>query len=252
MDRERELVRTGAFADSLAVRLPKVKDHHGVTIGQVTKALEDEHGLCVEGRIYPTRAGQDLALLMKAVPTEHGPLAPVDQGSVGMLLAEAGYQRLPSGVGEITRATLYEVSPVTFAANDATRVALAKGVLPDLWDGPWDELATAAARTLRYAVSEGEALAARRKAAGRQLNEKSTIALGELLGAAEAAGARLGALMPPATGGDAEAGESGAPDASPVDTGGTEPRPPEAAEADPAREWAAIELLLGRHGLAGA
>jgi hypothetical protein len=155
-------------------------------------------------------------------------------------------------VGEITKATLFEVSPVTFGVNAATQVALAKGILPDLWDGPWDELATAAARTLRYAVTEAEGLATRRKAAGRELSEKSVIALGELHGAAEAAGARLGALMPSGDGREAATEESGAPDESPADEGGAEPPPPATVEADPAREWEAIELLLGRHGLNGA
>lgn len=179
VDSDGDIIRRGAFSDSLAVRLPKILDHHGMTVGQATKAYEDEHGLFVEGRIYATAAGRDLALLMRRVETERGPAAPVEQGSIGFMVPEGGAVKLPTGETEISRIDLFEVSPVTFGANNVTRIGL-KGLTIGSYDGPIDELMGEAVRMLSAATSEAKALARRRVADGRDLNAKQLDSIAEL------------------------------------------------------------------------
>ena len=180
VDSDNDIIRPGAFAASLAADLPKIKDHHGVTVGQATAAVEDTYGLKVSGRIYPTTAGKDLALLMQGVETDRGTRAPVEQGSIGYGVPATGAKRLPDGTRELTEIVLYEVSPVTFGANSYTRIGLVKGLTHSSYDGPIAELLTETSRALLSAVSEAKALAIRRAAGGRDLGAENADAVAEL------------------------------------------------------------------------
>lgn len=180
VDDDRDVIRPGAFAASLARGLPKVKDHHGVTVGQVTSAFEDERGLYAKGRIFPTTAGRDLALLMQPVETDAGPRAPVEEGSIGYAPTKTGQKRLPDGTRELTEITLYEVSPVTFGANRATRISLVKSLSVGEYDGPVTDLLSEVSRVLLSAVTEAKGLAMRRAASGRDLGADHLDAIAEL------------------------------------------------------------------------
>lgn len=150
-DHSKDIVRRGSMKESLAVHLPKILDHHGRTVGQSTKAYEDEHGLYVEGRIYNTRDGEDLVKLMRPVDTDLGPHAPVEQGSIGYSAMEGGAKRRQGGGWEYTKLYIWEVSPVTFGDNDATSVGLKS--LGEVNAMPTEELMGYAADVARLALN---------------------------------------------------------------------------------------------------
>jgi uncharacterized protein len=179
-DLEGDIVRRGAFADSLKAHLPKVCDHHGITVGQAVKAFEDETGLFVKGRIYPTAAGTDLAKLMTPIETSHGRHAPVEQGSIGYSIL-GSKKRQGKGL-ELTRLFAWEVSPVTFGANPVTRVALKS--LDDVHQLPTGELLAYAGEVARLAIDGADgvkALHRRRVAEDRDLTDEQWQAADELL-----------------------------------------------------------------------
>lgn len=180
VDHDGDVIRKGAFSRALAADLPKVKDHHGVTVGQATRAVEDDHGLLAGGRIYPTTAGRDVAILMQAIDTTHGKRAPVEQGSIGYQPTKTGAKRLANGVRELTDLDLYEVSPVTFGANDQTRIGLVKGLDVGSYDGPVSDLLCDTSRALMAAVTEAKGLGMRRAASGRELGADNLDAIAEL------------------------------------------------------------------------
>lgn len=194
VDSDGDIIRPGAFAKSLAADLPKIKDHHGATVGQATEAREDSVGLYVAGRIYPTAAGADLATLMRSIETERGPRAPVEQGSIGYAVPASGAKRLPDGTRELTELVLFEVSPVTFGANSYTRIGLVKGLTVGAYDGPIASLLADTSRALMAAVSEAKGLAFRRAASGRDLGAENADAVAELAFVAGDAMLQLAAL----------------------------------------------------------
>lgn len=179
LDHDGDVIERGAFKRTLAERLPKIKDHHGVTVGQATKAHEDEHGLFVEGVIRPTTAGRDLVTLMEPVETDRGPIAPVEQGSIGYVPAPGG-AKMQAGARHLSDLDLFEVSPVTFGANPATRIGLVKSFTPAEIDGPLDDTMVEAGRTLTGVVSEVKALHARRMGAGKSLQPRYLETIGAL------------------------------------------------------------------------
>lgn len=149
-DYSKDVVRKGATTKSIAKRLPKIKDHHGVTVGQATKAAETDEGLEVDFRIYPTSAGKDLATLMKQIDTDHGPKAPVEEGSIGFGAAPGGATRNKDGGYDFTEIEVWECSPVTFGDNPYTRVGLKSAEA--LGEMPTDELLGYVGEMLRSAV----------------------------------------------------------------------------------------------------
>lgn len=150
-DHSKDIVRKGSTKDSTAVHLPKILDHHGVTVGQSTKAGEIGSEFVVEFRIYPTRAGEDLVKLMQPIETDLGPHAPVEQGSIGFSPLEGGAKRRQGGGWEYTKLWIWEVSPVTFGDNDATSVGLVKN-MADVNAMPTADLLDYAGRMIRLAV----------------------------------------------------------------------------------------------------
>jgi len=182
VDHSNDVVHKGATAKSIAARLPKIKDHHGVTVGQATKAAESNEGLEVDFRIYPTTAGTDLAILMKQIDTDQGPAAPVEEGSIGFSPTAGGFKKNAHGGYDFTEITVWEVSPVTFGDNPHTRVGLKSAeALEEL---PTDQLLGYAGDTLRSAV-EGpsgiKALHRRRALDDRDLKTEQWKALDALL-----------------------------------------------------------------------
>lgn len=181
-DHSKDIVRRGAMRKGLAVHMPKVLDHHGVTVGQASVAREDDEGLYVKGRIYPTTAGADLAKLMQPIETDLGAHAPVEQGSIGYSILEGGSKRRSGGGLELTDLFIWEVSPVTFGDNDATRVGLKS--LDAVHAMPTGELLAYASEVSRLAVDGADgvkALQRRRVTEGRDLTDEQWQAADELL-----------------------------------------------------------------------
>lgn len=149
-DYSKDVVKKGATARSIKTRLPKIKDHHGVTVGQATSAKETDEGLEVEYRIYPTTAGKDLSILMQPIETDHGEQAPVQEGSIGFSLVEGGAKKNAHGGYDFTDIDIWEVSPVTFGDNPYTSTVLKSA--EQLAATPTLELLDYAGEALRAAV----------------------------------------------------------------------------------------------------
>ena len=112
----------GAFKDTLADGMPKMFFNHvwSLPIGKFTKAVEDDHGLYVEGEFTEGLSqAQDVRAAMK-----HGTL---DGLSIGGFLAENDYKEDEQGRRVIHRWTrLMEISPVTFPADANARIESVK------------------------------------------------------------------------------------------------------------------------------
>lgn len=121
-----DIVVPGAFADSLSAqkaagRMPAMLWQHrsAEPIGVYTDMREDSVGLHVEGKLaLATTRGAEAHVLMKM-----GALTGL---SIGYQSREDSFDKV-TGVTTLKRLDLWEVSPVTFPANDAARISRVKG-----------------------------------------------------------------------------------------------------------------------------
>ncbi|HEU4752056.1 MAG TPA: HK97 family phage prohead protease [Armatimonadota bacterium] len=147
-----DIVQRGAFAASLPFFLKDGmicwQHRLGVPIGKPVEAYEDEKGLFVRGRISDTAAGRDCLTLMRdgvvqklSIGYETEGYQVLSEEQARVLLGDAGYEAalkaLPWWADELrllTQIKLYEVSPVSFPANDAAEILGVKsagGRLPE-------------------------------------------------------------------------------------------------------------------------
>ena len=121
IDTYNEIVAPGAFSESLAGqkakgRLPAMLWQHrsAEPIGVYTAMAEDDLGLKVEGQIaMSTVRGAEAHSLLKM-----GALSGL---SIGYMPREDSYDKV-NGITTLKKVDLWEVSLVTFPANDAARV----------------------------------------------------------------------------------------------------------------------------------
>ena len=122
-----DIVVPGAFADTLndhrgKGRLPAMLWQHRSSepIGVYTAMHEDSVGLQVEGQLALTTVrGAEAHALMKM-----GALTGL---SIGYQTRLESYDKV-SGINTLQKLDLWEVSPVTFPANDAARISGVKGI----------------------------------------------------------------------------------------------------------------------------
>lgn len=122
-----DIVVPGAFVDSLADhkgknRLPAMLWQHRSSepIGVYTAMSEDSIGLQVAGQLALTTVrGAEAHALMKM-----GALTGL---SIGYQVRLESYDKV-SGINTLQKVDLWEVSPVTFPANDAARISGVKGI----------------------------------------------------------------------------------------------------------------------------
>lgn len=122
-----EIVVPGAFLDSLAMqkaagRLPAMLWQHrqAEPLGIYTSMDEDSLGLKVEGQLaLDTVRGAEAHSLMK--------MGAISGLSIGYMTREDSFDRV-TGVLTLKKVDLYEVSLVTFPANDAARVQGVKAI----------------------------------------------------------------------------------------------------------------------------
>ena len=122
VDSYKEIVAPGAFAESLQGRMPSLLWQHrsGEPIGVYTAVREDNVGLYVEGRLaLKTARGAESYELMK--------MGAISGLSIGFVSRDDSYDKV-SGIRTLKKLDLWEVSLVTFPANDAARVSTVKGV----------------------------------------------------------------------------------------------------------------------------
>ena len=128
VDNQRDIVLRGAFRDTIKDRTHEIKllwQHEpDELIGYITELFEDEHGLYMEGALMLelARAREAHALLKQGV---------VSGLSIGY--SPLRYQLDPdSGVRRLSKVALWEVSLVTFPANEASRVSVVKAAKPGM------------------------------------------------------------------------------------------------------------------------
>ena len=133
-DSYREVVARGAFGESLGEwrkkgRMPALLWQHrpDQPIGVYTDMAEDERGLHVEGQLaLDTQLGREAHSLLK--------MDALSGLSIGFMPKEWETDR-EAGITTLTKVDLWEVSLVTFPANDEARIqqvraALSEGELP--------------------------------------------------------------------------------------------------------------------------
>lgn len=122
-----EIVAAGAFAESLDAHrakgtLPALLWQHrgGEPIGVYTGMEEDNIGLKVRGQLaLKTSRGAEAYELLK--------MKAISGLSIGFVTREDNYDRV-SGIRTLKKVDLWEVSLVTFPANDAARVQGVKSI----------------------------------------------------------------------------------------------------------------------------
>ena len=122
-----EIVAAGAFAESLATHksqctLPALLWQHrsGEPVGVYTGMHEDNIGLKVSGQLaLKTVRGSEAYELLK--------MKAISGLSIGFATREDSYDRV-TGIRTLKKVDLYEVSLVTFPANDTARVQGVKNI----------------------------------------------------------------------------------------------------------------------------
>lgn len=127
VDSYKEIVAQGAFSESLQSlkgqgRMPSLLWQHrsGEPIGVYTEMHEDSIGLHVKGRLaLKTARGAEAHELLK--------MKALSGLSIGFVTREDTYDKV-AGVRTLKRVDLWEVSLVTFPANDAARISAVKTI----------------------------------------------------------------------------------------------------------------------------
>ncbi len=122
-----EIVAPGAFADSLAAHkaagtMPAMLWQHrsAEPLGIYTSMVEDHIGLKVAGQLaMKTVRGAEAYELLK--------MKALSGLSIGFVPREDSYDKV-TGIRTLKKVDLWEVSPVTFPANDAARVQGVKNI----------------------------------------------------------------------------------------------------------------------------
>lgn len=122
IDSYKEIVVAGAFTESLKTRQPSLLWQHrsGEPIGIYTGVKEDAVGLHVEGKLaLKTARGAEAYELLK--------MGAVSGLSIGFQVRDESYDRV-TGINTLKTLDLWEVSLVTFPANDAARITGVKSI----------------------------------------------------------------------------------------------------------------------------
>ncbi len=137
IDNDSDITEVGSFTKTIAERFPqnliKFLWQHRDPLGPLLRIQEDSVGLAFEGRVSKTALGDDALTLMAD--------GVVDRMSFGFVVADYDMDpELKGKYGQPVRRVkrydpLYEVSPVTFAANELATISAIKGLLPELGAG---------------------------------------------------------------------------------------------------------------------
>lgn len=114
-----DIVVPGAFKNSISGRMPKMLWQHfpNQPIGVWEAVKEDSKGLYVRGRFADTQLGRDARELAK--------IGAVDSMSIGFATKKERYDQ-EKRVRYLEEVELWEVSLVTFPANDQARIVNVK------------------------------------------------------------------------------------------------------------------------------
>ena len=123
MDGDREIVCKGAFTKTIQENKNRIKilwQHQiKVPIGLPMEMHEDDKGLYIKGKISDTTQGRDTLILMRdGVVTEM---------SIGYCVVKEAYDRVRN-LSNLQELKLWEISPVTYGANDQAGVGVVKSL----------------------------------------------------------------------------------------------------------------------------
>lgn len=120
-----DIVMPGAFAESIRARMPKMLWQHDSDrpVGVWTAAAETVQGLYVKGTLLDTTLGADVYKMLKA--------GAITDMSIGYATKEATYDQA-TGVRMLKKLDLWEVSLVTFPANDRANITMVKAAMEDI------------------------------------------------------------------------------------------------------------------------
>lgn len=122
LDSYKDVVIKGAFTKSLGQKKPSLLWQHRSSepVGVYTEVREDDHGLFVAGKLaLKTARGMEAYELLK--------MGAISGLSIGYVTNEDSYDQ-KTGITTLKEIDLWEVSLVTFPANDSARVALVKNI----------------------------------------------------------------------------------------------------------------------------
>jgi len=123
-DQVDDIVMPGAFTKSLQERFPagkiKLLWQHMDPIGIPVEMQEDDKGLYVKCRVSQTQLGDDALQLVKD--------GVIDRFSIGFSVPRDKARVDDDGTRRISEVKLYEVSLVTFAANEAAVLTAVKSL----------------------------------------------------------------------------------------------------------------------------
>lgn len=127
IDSYKEIVSSGAFDESLRDwkskgRMPSLLWQHraGEPIGVYASMHEDANGLFVKGKLaLKTARGAEAYELLK--------MGAISGLSIGFQTREDSFDKV-SGIRTLKKVDLWEVSLVTFPANDAARISVVKSI----------------------------------------------------------------------------------------------------------------------------
>ena len=120
-----DVVERGAFIKSIAERMPKMLWQHKMDkpIGVYTEIREDDRGLYVKGKLANTPLGNEVAELAR--------MGAIDSMSIGYSIPQGGAEfDRQNDIRLLKQVDLFEISLVTFPANEQAKIISAKNDLP--------------------------------------------------------------------------------------------------------------------------
>lgn len=119
VDSDNDVITSGAFTDSIKKRMPKMLYQHDMRqpIGVYTDIKETSSGLMVKGKVSNTAQGKDIITLLKD--------GVIDSMSVGFVTNDYDYDN-KTNIRIIKSLELYEISLVTFPANEQAKITNVK------------------------------------------------------------------------------------------------------------------------------
>lgn len=120
VDNVGDVIVQGAFLKSLSMRKPKFMLQHDTDdlIGVITSAAEDSTGLYIKADFANIQCAQDARELVK--------MGAITEMSIGYSVKD--YEYRADGVRVLKEIELYEVSLVTFPANDKAKITRVKSL----------------------------------------------------------------------------------------------------------------------------
>jgi len=123
LDNVNDIIMQGAFKESIAERTPKFMLQHDsdILLGVINSAEEDSNGLKIKATFANIQCAMDARELVK--------MGALDSFSIGYSVVDSEYDQ--KGFRLLKKLTLWEVSLVTFPANEMAKVTGVKNSMTE-------------------------------------------------------------------------------------------------------------------------